>query len=460
MGHANNIITAPVDVYGDIAALFGIASGDVGYLIANANINKWAKYKPMGGSSPASLTDADRVALNQGFKVTASGVDYDSIFCSGAEGTFLIAKQNSADWNYIHNNLTWYRVTDFVPYNPSSSTPYAGNGYVHGVSNPFVKVGTSHVHNVTSSVWQCGLQFYYYARTGGFALTDLKVFNDKGAGSGVSSDATWYWGVVYCVGGTYGYAFCTTTQGGSTLVPVGTPSDPNNGVGIDGYYEIPVTGTTTSVEVYLVAISRVNLTGGVQGFIYIPTIYDADWNIVSYSSPTATMALNWWTVGAGYLYALRLQYSSGYLVYAWVEMQIVVNDAAWGTAGVGGSAYVVMRKKSTGQTASPSPYVFTPSNFSTDSNNNHVCLIRFDDFTSPAGNDPHNPISTSLFQTGDLTDIEIGFYINITTGGTGTAYYDGFGNRVQTMTYSDLSNTAGTSVMEYLTARNYYIENI
>ena len=40
------IISAPVSIY-DVQQCFGSGRNDVGGLIANVNINKWAKYKPV-----------------------------------------------------------------------------------------------------------------------------------------------------------------------------------------------------------------------------------------------------------------------------------------------------------------------------------------------------------------------------------------------------------------------------
>lgn len=46
MGYLTGRISAPVSIY-DVQKCFGLGSGDTGTLITNANINKWAKYKPI-----------------------------------------------------------------------------------------------------------------------------------------------------------------------------------------------------------------------------------------------------------------------------------------------------------------------------------------------------------------------------------------------------------------------------
>lgn len=47
MAHANDIISKPVNVRGDIAAVLGVSSGDVRTLCTSSAIKPWAKYKPV-----------------------------------------------------------------------------------------------------------------------------------------------------------------------------------------------------------------------------------------------------------------------------------------------------------------------------------------------------------------------------------------------------------------------------
>jgi len=47
MAHSNDIISRPVDVRGDIAAVLGVSSGDVRTLCTSPAIKPWAKYKPV-----------------------------------------------------------------------------------------------------------------------------------------------------------------------------------------------------------------------------------------------------------------------------------------------------------------------------------------------------------------------------------------------------------------------------
>ena len=124
MAHTSSgVITAPVDVYGDIAAVFGIASGDVGYLFANAPINKWSLYKPVRHPSPGVLTDAMFKSVNYGYEPNSYSL------LSAA----VTAWQGGSIWNYLKPRglngggtgvHEWYRVLDFDGYNHSSLCPF------------------------------------------------------------------------------------------------------------------------------------------------------------------------------------------------------------------------------------------------------------------------------------------------------------------------------------------------
>lgn len=66
MGHANGIITAPVNT-DDISATLGVASHDVATLCTSDRINRWSKYKPIRGGDYHTLP-------GEGFKGTAADI--------------------------------------------------------------------------------------------------------------------------------------------------------------------------------------------------------------------------------------------------------------------------------------------------------------------------------------------------------------------------------------------------
>lgn len=81
MAHTENTITAPVSIY-DVQQVLGIGGiGDLGTIITQGNINKWAKYKPVVRPVVRLLTDVDRQAANYGLRYIPSW--------SGSRGSIL-----------------------------------------------------------------------------------------------------------------------------------------------------------------------------------------------------------------------------------------------------------------------------------------------------------------------------------------------------------------------------------
>ena len=183
MGHTSSTISKPIDVYGDIGSFFGIASGDVGYLVTNAPINKWAKYKPVPLSSV-------------GLTGKTSGNDY----WKGRDGKCGLNIQefsefgnptNSATFAYklLNNQLPWdyvrptggnnpYRVLDFDGYDhtciPFMEPLIVTNYMIHSdgtlqidydfisiQSNDNLKLADITVQNTSLSNWYFGILVYY-----------------------------------------------------------------------------------------------------------------------------------------------------------------------------------------------------------------------------------------------------------------------------------------------------------
>ena len=124
MSHSNGIIKAPVDLVGDVAAVLGVATYDVGYLCGNAHgqINKWARYKPIRHTSNGELKDqqfADQMfGLSPG--ATFSGVEG---LVAAVEGGTFAAK---CGWTYEppRPGTDWCRLTDFNGYNANATSPF------------------------------------------------------------------------------------------------------------------------------------------------------------------------------------------------------------------------------------------------------------------------------------------------------------------------------------------------
>jgi hypothetical protein len=110
MGYSNGIITAPVSIY-DVQRAIGASSPDLGTLCRHANINKWAKYKPVRSSVISVMTDADFIAAGYGLSAPAA---------------FYANTQNpDATWQYLKPRTNdWARLSDF-------------NNYAHNCICPF-----------------------------------------------------------------------------------------------------------------------------------------------------------------------------------------------------------------------------------------------------------------------------------------------------------------------------------
>ena len=227
MAHANNIITAPVRVYEDIATVLGRNVGDVwqlyhdvnssGTLITNPAVKMWAKRKPV----PWSINGVK--ALNpQGDHPVSSahpwfkGIDGDYGIVSkttgitGSNGLYASTDGNLNGWSYQRDALV-ARVLDF-------------DGYYHAAENPF---DTLYIGVSPSSVAPGGSLTMEYQLPRGdigdnyqIGLFDLTV-RRTGASGGVDSISTMYPAIaIFDNSGNYvGWASANETIGALQLDP-------------------------------------------------------------------------------------------------------------------------------------------------------------------------------------------------------------------------------------------------
>lgn len=114
---------------GDIQQFFGNSRNDIGSLISNVTINKWAKYKPVRSAKLGILSDSDRKSVQQGLSTT--------IYTQTGEPTsslsfFYALLAGNLPWSYnrprgmngggtgIHE---WYRFLDFDGYDKRATEP-------------------------------------------------------------------------------------------------------------------------------------------------------------------------------------------------------------------------------------------------------------------------------------------------------------------------------------------------
>lgn len=140
MGHANGVITAPVNT-DDVAATIGVNSHDVGTLCSSADrINKWARNKPENTGGPEELTDAQRKANNFGLRMLTTFTTVQSYVNQANTEVGL------SGWTYegpTASNGGWYRLTDFINYRTDSLSPFPSlmqGDYMFGTSTDGTKV--------------------------------------------------------------------------------------------------------------------------------------------------------------------------------------------------------------------------------------------------------------------------------------------------------------------------------
>lgn len=162
---SSGVFSAPIDLRRDIAGFFGIGSGDLGYLITNAPINKWAKFKPYRYPS-VETSSVGRQAAFYGLSVetfTALGTN------PATAGTFLqklVAGQLT--WDYARprgkaTNSEWFRALDF-------------DGYDHNSVCPVGELGSYNIPITQGNAiiaWDLPSQL----SDGNLKLTDLRVDN-------------------------------------------------------------------------------------------------------------------------------------------------------------------------------------------------------------------------------------------------------------------------------------------
>lgn len=145
MPYNNNerMIVAPVSIR-DVQIATGCGDNDLGTLITNANINMWARFKPVRYPSVGLITDAQRASVNHGISIptpeTGTSVTSQKVIDAAAK---------YGDWAYLKPTggaSQPFRLADFAD--------TISQGYYHAAQPPiqlnyprggwtFIKGGTS-----------------------------------------------------------------------------------------------------------------------------------------------------------------------------------------------------------------------------------------------------------------------------------------------------------------------------
>lgn len=203
MAHSSTMITAPVVMPTDIAAVLNISGTDLEANCKSSVINMWAKKKPEGVASGLQtmpigiLTDSMRALNGYGIRTLYQN-GYGSL-----SGLVSDLRNNSvrALFEYIKPSggiNSPYRLTDF-------------NGYYHAASPP---IWAPYTPNTTLRVNSDGtLQLYYYTNVNGsdqeLGLKDLRFTQDS------NTFASYYFGILMWDGSNY-YAATQSSPMGSS----------------------------------------------------------------------------------------------------------------------------------------------------------------------------------------------------------------------------------------------------
>lgn len=126
MAYNNGIITAPVSVY-DVQRALGVGSPDVGTLCKHANINKWAKYKPVKYPGVAAVRSRVISACHLPFTPDPNFDKKTGL----TVGSMIDFPSQVAGWSFVHIGYerpigganSPYRLTDFADYNHLAQIP-------------------------------------------------------------------------------------------------------------------------------------------------------------------------------------------------------------------------------------------------------------------------------------------------------------------------------------------------
>ena len=115
---------------GDIKSFFGSSRNDIGALITNVEINKWAKYKPVRSGKLGIMSVADRKDVQHGLTTTVftatgepttSGSFFNRLLAGTLPWDYLRPRGRNGGGSGVHE---WYRILDFDGYDKRATPPF------------------------------------------------------------------------------------------------------------------------------------------------------------------------------------------------------------------------------------------------------------------------------------------------------------------------------------------------
>lgn len=154
MAYSNGEITAPVGIY-DVQQALGDSNNDVGRLCRSSNVNKWAKYKPVGKDK---INTTDELDADKTWKPTATwwkgddqkcGINFASF--SSIANTKTAIDNKTTVWSRvlpIGGSSEPFRLIDFNEYHHNALPPT----YALSASTAQLKAGSTLKIMVATSV--------------------------------------------------------------------------------------------------------------------------------------------------------------------------------------------------------------------------------------------------------------------------------------------------------------------
>ena len=249
MGWNDPYMTKPVGL-GDISQAVNNSSLDLGYLIENGSINKWAAYKPVRSSNPGELSRAEFAAAN--FGLTPPSTYSTPAATRGS--TWPYGRPRGASLS----PQEWYRALDFAGYYKDAPAPCEalGNISVALSQSSTYSFGAAIAHSVAggdSVTWQdlsASVGSYYLCvifATGGVDLSGNQLGKTSAqtiSSNGLVLDITQSELTTLYNNGYKYYYLCAVSSSDSTSQSLSNPS----GWGSRSYIALPTPNSTNDVN--------------------------------------------------------------------------------------------------------------------------------------------------------------------------------------------------------------------
>lgn len=168
----------------DIQAVLGLTNNDIGGLIINGNINKWAKYKPTRkqGLNPTNWYEGD------GKQIYGSATSKPNYGFSFIDFSSLSALKTAMD----AGNIGWeYEKPRGIATQPGEYFRFLDfNGYIKNATTPFDRFGLVNEEFPTIDTYPAYLYVDFTRTDGSLGAGDFTLFDD------------WYFGIAVYGGGS------------------------------------------------------------------------------------------------------------------------------------------------------------------------------------------------------------------------------------------------------------------